>query len=196
MSSSRTAAAGAFRAPGASDPMSMPYRILQWLVVAAMLPAAVYARAESANEAELKAAYLLNFAMFVQWPASDRPTFLICQYGSDSLGSGATALTRRSLHGRPISVRKVTGKDLGDCAVLFIPASERARIRDLTQGLRGTHVLTVSDADGAAREGATIGLSVDGQKIVFDVNVAEARRNKLVISAKLLSLAQSITDAP
>ena len=176
--------------------MPMRNKVLQWLVVAAMLPAAGHARAQSANEAELKAAYLLNFAMFVQWPASDRPSFVICQYGSDSLGSGATALTRRSLHGRPISVRKVTGKDLADCAMLFIPASERTRIRDLTHGLRGTPVLTVSDADGAVRQGATIGLSVDGQKIVFDVNVAEARRNKLVISAKLLSLAQSVMDAP
>jgi hypothetical protein len=170
--------------------------IMRWLILAAMLPAAVHAHADSANEAELKAAYLLNFAMFVQWPASDRSSFVICQYGSDSLGSGATALTRRSLHGRPISVRKVTGKELADCAVLFIPAAERARIRDLTQSLRGNHVLTVSDADGAAHEGATIGLSVNGQKIAFEVNVGEAKRNNLVISAKLLSLAQTVMDAP
>lgn len=176
--------------------MSLRTSLLQWLVVAAILPAAVQARAESANEAELKAAYLLNFAMFVEWPASTRTAFVICQYGSDSLGSGAAALTRRTLRGRPIVVRKVTGKDLADCAVLFIPAAERARIRDLTHSLRGSNVLTVSDADGAAREGAAIGLSVAGQKIVFEVNVAEARRNKLVISAKLLSLAQSVMDAP
>jgi hypothetical protein len=176
--------------------MAMRNSLLQWLVVAVLWPAAATAHAQSANEAELKAAYLLNFAMFVQWPPSDQPSFVVCQYGSDSLGTGATALTRRSMRGRPITVRKVTGKDLAECALLFIPASERARIRDLTQSLRGTHVLTVSDADGAAREGAAIGLSIEGQKIVFDVNVAEARRNKLVISAKLLSLAQAVMDAP
>jgi len=153
-------------------------------------------RAQTANEAELKAAYLLNFANFVQWPAGDSPTFTVCQYGSDSLGSGAAALSRRSLRGRPINVRKVSGKALEGCDLLFIPASERARIRDLTHGLRGSRVLTVSDAPGAAKDGAAIGLAMDGQKIVFEVNVAEARRNNLVISAKLLSLAQSVMDAP
>jgi len=152
--------------------------------------------AQTASESELKAAYLYNFALFVEWPAADAGTFTVCQYGSDSLGSGAVALAKRSLRGRPISVHKVTGKDIENCRLLFIPASERARIRDLAQSLRGTTVLTVSDAQGAAREGAAIGLSLEGQKIVFEVNVAEARRNNLVISAKLLSLAQSVMDAP
>lgn len=158
--------------------------------------AATQAHAQSASEAELKAAYLLNFAMFVEWPANDQATFTICQYGGDSLGAGATALSRRNLKGKPITTRKVNIKDLAGCGVLFIPASDRARIRDLAQAVRGTGVLTVSDAEGAAREGATIGLSVSGQKIVFDVNVTEARRNNLVISAKLLSLANSVVEAP
>jgi hypothetical protein len=74
--------------------------------------------------------------------------------------------------------------------------SEKNRIRAITMALRGTHTLTVSDAPGAAREGAAIGISASGQKLVFEINVAEARRNNLVISAKLLSLAQSVMDAP
>ena len=57
-------------------------------------------------------------------------------------------------------------------------------------------VLTISDAPGAVRDGATIGLSVANQKIVFDINIAAARTSNLVISAKLLDLAQSVVDTP
>jgi hypothetical protein len=161
-----------------------------------IMSAAANAHAETtANEAELKAAYLLNFAQFIGWPL-DLPSFTICQYGNDTLGAGAAALSRRTIRGKGITVRSVTGKALSGCDVLYIGAAEKSRIREITQMLRGTNTLTVSDAEGAAKEGAVIGLSVQGQKIVFDVNLAEARRNNLVISAKLLSLAKSVVDAP
>lgn len=164
-----------------------------WL---ALLPGllASGAHAQSAREDELKAAYLYNFALFVEWPANDQANFTICQYGGDLLGAGAQALTRRNLRGKPIVTRKVTIKELAGCGILYVPASDRARIRDLAQAVRGTGVLVVSDAKGAAQEGAAIGLSLAGQKLIFDINVTEARRNNLVISAKLLSLAQSLVD--
>ena len=168
--------------------------LLGWLATLLLGFAAAHARAQSASEEELKAAYLLNFSMFVEWPQNDQPTFIICQYGIDTLGAGATALSRRNLRGKPITLRKVNAKDTAGCGILYVAASEKARLRDLVQAVRGTGVLTVSDAEGAAREGATIGLSVSGQKIVFDVNVTEAKRNNLVISAKLLSLARSVVE--
>ncbi|HWB44876.1 MAG TPA: YfiR family protein, partial [Hyphomicrobiaceae bacterium] len=110
--------------------------------------------------------------------------------------AGADALGRRYLRGKPIVTRRVNHRELADCAILYIAASDGPRIRDLVLAVRGTGVLTVSDAPGAALEGAVIGLSMTDQRIVFDVNVKEARRNNLVISAKLLSLAQAVVEAP
>lgn len=176
--------------------MRKNFRLMQWLAGVLMTGVTVASHAESAGEAELKAAYLFNFAMFVEWPARDLRTFTVCQYGGDTLGSGAAALARQSLRGKPIIVRSAPERGLGGCDLLYIPASDRARIRDLTQGLRGSNVLTVSDAPGAARSGAVIGLAVEGRRIVFEINVAEAKRNNLVISAKLLNLAQSVMDTP
>ena len=170
--------------------------LIAGLAATLSMSVAADAYAATAKEEELKAAYLLNFAMFVEWPERDQASFTICQYGSDTLGAGAAALSRRTIRGKAITVRSVTGKQFGGCDVLYIGAAEKSRIRDITQALRGTATLTVSDADDAAREGATIGLLLQGQKIAFDINVAEARRNKLMISAKLLSLAHSVMDAP
>lgn len=172
----------------------LPFLLVGFFATVSM-SAAANAHAETAIEAELKAAYLLNFAQFIEWPR-EQGSFTICQYGSDTLGAGATALSRRTIRGKGITVRSVTGKALSGCDVLYIGAAEKSHIREITQMLRGTNTLTVSDAEGAARAGAVIGLSVQGQKIVFDVNLAEARRNNLVISAKLLSLAKSVMDAP
>lgn len=154
------------------------------------------AHAQTATEAELKAAYLFNFALFVQWPDRGQPTFTICQYGADTLGPGAIALARRKLHGKAIAVRVVADNQFAGCDLLFIASSENQRIGTLTSNLRGMSVLTISDVPGAVRDGATIGLSVANQKIVFDINIAVARASNLVISAKLLNLAQSVVDTP
>ena len=170
--------------------------LLGWMLSLLLGFAAAETRSQSASEEELKAAYLLNFSMFVEWPRNDQPTFTICQYGSDTLGVGAAALSRRTLRGKPITLRKVNARELAGCGILYVTASDKGRLRDLVQAARGTGVLTVSDAEGAAREGATIGLSVSGQKIVFDVNMTEARRSNLVISAKLLSLARTVVETP
>lgn len=170
--------------------------LLAGFLAAVLTSTASDARAETANEAELKAAYLLNFALFIEWPAREQGNFTVCQYGNDTLGAGAAALSRRTIRGRAITVRSVAARAFNGCDLLYIGAADKRHIREITQALRGTGTLTVSDAPDAAKEGAAIGLSVQGQKIVFDVNLAEARRNSLVISAKLLTLAKSVLDAP
>jgi YfiR/HmsC-like len=170
--------------------------LARWLAFALLAGTADGAHSQSATEAELKAAYLFNFALFVEWPQGGPPTFTICQHGTDTLGAGALALARRTLHGKAITVRNVADNQFAGCDVLYISSSEKSRIRALTSSLRGMNVLTVSDAPGAARDGATIGLSVEGKKIVFEVNIAEARKSNLVISAKLLDLARSVLDPP
>jgi len=170
--------------------------LARWLAVALLAGAANGTNAQTATEAELKAAYLFNFALFVQWPDSRQPTFAICQHGADTLGAGAKALERRKLHGKPITVRNVADNEFTGCDLLFIASSENQRIRALTSNLHGMNILTVSDAPGAVKDGAMIGLSVANQKIVFDVNIAVARKSNLVISAKLLDLAHSVVETP
>lgn len=155
------------------------------------------AAAETAAEEELKAAYLYNLALFVQWPESSRrPTFAICQYGADALGAGGLALTRRELHGRPVTVRVVDGMPVKDCDLLYIPAEQKTDLRELTASLDGDYILTVSDATDAIRQGVAIGLLEEHRKIVFAVNLAAARAAELAISARLLNLAVEVTGGP
>ena len=176
--------------------MTNPSALAGWLAFALLVATGYGAHAETATEAELTAAYLFNFALFVQWPDRGQPTFTICQYGADTLGAAAKALARRKLNGKAIAVREVADNQFTGCDLLYIASSENPRIKALTAGLRGMSVLTISDAPGAVRDGATICLSVANQKIVFDINIAVARASNLVISAKLLDLAQSVVDTP
>lgn len=152
------------------------------------------APAQTASEEELKAAYLYNLALFVQWPERDnRPTFEICQYGVDALGPGGLALAKRELHGRPVKVRVVEGMPVKDCDLLYIPAVQKTDLRKLTASLDGDCVLTVSDIPGAIQQGVAIGLLEERRKIVFEVNLAATGAAELTIGARLLNLAVKVT---
>src|SRR3972149_1046834 len=131
------------------SPRSQLFLCLISALLAVMMNAAT---AQPATEEELKAAYLYNLALFVQWPESHhRETFNICQYGADALGPGGLALTRRELHGRPVTVRVVDGMLVDDCDLLYIPALQKTDLQELTASLDGVNVLTVSDVPDAIR---------------------------------------------
>ncbi len=150
--------------------------------------------AQTASEEELKAAYLYNIALFVEWPEHHRrTTFDICQYGADALGPGGLALAKRALHGRPVIVRVVSGAPVKDCDLLYIPSVQKTDLRELMASLDGDCVLTVSDIPDAIQQGVAIGLLKERKKIVFEVNLAATGAAELTIGARLLNLAVKVT---
>ena len=88
--------------------------------------------------------------------------------------------------------RVVSTDDLRRCHLLFVPAAEQHRLRDIVTSVTGAPVLIVSDADGALEEGAAIELSSQIERVQFEVNLEAARRNHLVISSKLLRVARRV----
>ena len=56
-------------------------------------------------------------------------------------------------------------------------------------------VLTVSDAEGFARDGGMVGFVREGMQLRFDINREAARRGQLRLSAELLKVARSVIDA-
>src|SRR5215208_7247618 len=97
-----------------------------WL---ACLPAA--ATAQSSGEYNVKAAYLYNFAKFVEWPAQSFPSpdapFAICVLGPDPFGQVLDDVARgERIQGRPLVVRRLTGWDDAEaCQILFVSTSVR-----------------------------------------------------------------------
>jgi hypothetical protein len=148
------------------------------------------------TEYEVKAAFLFNFARFVEWPEqTPQDTLHICIVGEDRFGAAFAAVTAQSKSQQPILVHVFDGDtDLPLCHILFVSGSEKRRLASILKRAGTRPVLTVSDLDGFAKAGGMIGFVLRKNKIRFQINNAAAARSKLTLSAKLLRLAEIVDD--
>ena len=148
------------------------------------------------REYEIKAAFLFNFMQFVEWPVgastnADAP-FVVGVLGDDPFGMMLDEVIKgETIRGRPMVItRKRRIDDLKDCHLIFVCSSERGKIRDILEALRGHFALTVSDADQFCAQGGMIGLISEGGRVHFEINQKAAEQCDLKISSKLLRLSR------
>lgn len=150
-----------------------------------------------ATEYQVKAAFLFNFAKFVEWPPSsfsDASTPLrICVLGRDPFGQELRDLvSAKTVQGRKLEVDPVVNlQQARSCHILFIASSEKTSARIL-EGLRGASVLTVGDTKGFAGQGVMINFVLENDRVQFEVNPKAAEQAGLKISSKLLSVAKLV----
>ena len=152
-------------------------------------------RAES--EASVKTAYLVNFAKFVEWPASAfssaKAPLVIGIVGRDAVGDELLrAGSGVSANGHPIEVRRIAAGEARECHLVFIPESERGD--GVLAATQGSPVLVVGEGDGFTRRGGSLGFVKEGGTVKFEANPKAAARNGLTISAKLLRVARAVID--
>jgi YfiR/HmsC-like len=158
--------------------------------------------AEGSLEYPVKAAFLVNFAKFAEWPADSlqarAQVVSICVLGRDPFGEILEkAVAGRSAGGRPILVQRQRNvDDVRACHVLFIAGSESERLAHIFERLAGQPVLTVGEREGFARRGGVIGLVVEDNRARFEVNLHAAQRAGLLLSSKLLAVARVVDDPP
>jgi len=147
---------------------------------------------EVTSESQLKAAYLVNFLKYVEWPAS-RSTINICLFGRDSLGPYLAGYEGRQIAGRELRIRKVSSPEqLTDCQELFIPETEEARVGAVLRWVDRQPILTVSDVETFTRDGGAIALIRTDSRLQFDVNDEAIGRAGLKASSQMLRLARQI----
>ena len=153
-----------------------------------------------APEYQVKAAFLFNFAQFVDWPAPPEAVpdsaapLVIGILGEDPFGGFLDATVRgERLGARPFALRRY-GKveDIEQCDILFISRSEAKRMRAILASLKDRPILTVSDADRFAERGGMIRLVTDRHRIRLEINLEAAQGAHLTISSKLLRVAEIV----
>ena len=150
------------------------------------------------DEYQVKAAFLFNFAKFVEWPpeAFKGPgdPFTICVAGENPFGSALeNAVKGKAVGSRGFAVRlSPNGRDVKGCQILFTALSDRKRVRALLDVLKGSNTLTVGENDGFAADGGIVNFKLDGDRVRIEINIKAAEQEKLQISSKLLSLAQIV----
>jgi hypothetical protein len=174
------------------------------IVLAATLlgfPSSSWPQDMEANEYQIKAAYLLNFPNFVDWPGAInndlQSPIRLCLLGSDPLGSALSRMMADRLsRGRSLLLRRVSRTDpVSDCQILYIGPSEGKYIPQILESLHNVSALTVGETDQFAEQGGMIQLVMEDNRIRFRINPSAASQAGIRISSKLLALAQIVTPA-
>jgi hypothetical protein len=145
-------------------------------------------------EYEIKAAYLYKFTPFVEWPSSAfaAPTspFYVCVFGDDPFGSILDqALGGHQVGDHPVKVRRLQSVDgASECHILYIGPSRPELAAAALAKVRGSPVLTVTEQSLGVSGGVVQFVVRDGH-VRFTIDAGAASANRVVISAKLLSLA-------
>jgi hypothetical protein len=172
-------------------------RLIATLAAMVTVGSAVGAQTPS-SEAQVKAAFLYNFLKFVEWPPD---VFLTPQ---DSLivgivGGGSTAdAAAQFLDGKPVQGRAVAIRRLKDegprptVHAIFIGDADASRARRLLESVANAAVLSIGEREDFAEDGGVIGLTVEAQKVRFEINTDAAATAGLKISSKLLALARIV----
>lgn len=173
-------------------------RLLPALAAVSILTVAPPAlQSQTAAAAELKAAFLLNFARFTTWPGLPANAPLaICVLGDDRVFDALEKTVRgRTVEGRGLSaIRAPAGADAKACQVLFVSAPAVAAARSTLASASGRPVLTVSDSDRFAQSMGMIELYARDARMQFAINVEAVERANLQISSRLLALATIVRD--
>jgi hypothetical protein len=170
-------------------------------LLAVLVPAGILSSAhgepQSAPEYAVKAAFLFNFAKFVEWPddafADRADPLVLCVLGEDPFGDTLRSLRGKTVNGRPLAIRYMTTlEELDRCHLLFVCPSEKQALPKILQAVKGRNILTVADMEGFARDGGIINLVKEENRVGIEVNLEVARRTRLKISSKLLALAKIV----
>jgi hypothetical protein len=170
-----------------------------WPVLACLVPALSRPLAgqetPTALERQVKAAYLLNFTRYVEWPAAAFPDSAapvnLCVVGGDEAMPDAVHRTIEGRRTRGRSVRLLRPDAPGqaaDCHVVFLPAQTPLR-GDWLVSLRPTSALTVGEGAEFIRQGGMISFVILEQTVRFLIDEGAARAAGLRISSRLLALA-------
>jgi hypothetical protein len=157
-------------------------------------------QAERPSEYEVKAAFLFNFAKFVEWPGSAFPDtnspLTVCILGDAPFGEAFAPIQGQTVRGRRLRVerhQKVDG--LVNCHILFISAARTSELPQVLRRLGTAGTLIVGEQEGFARTGGMISFSIQENRVQFEINLEATDKAGLKLSSRLLRLA-SIVDPP
>lgn len=149
------------------------------------------------TEYDVKAAYIYNFAKFVEWPRGKSPeptgTITVCVVGSDPFGPALAAIEGKTVEGKKVRIRRdPAAQSVKGCEVLFISGPEEERLNSVLEAVKGLSVLTIGDTKGFAQKGVMINFYMENKNVRFEINQKAAERAGLKISSNLLKIAKIV----
>ena len=159
--------------------------------------------------ARVKAAYVLNFIRYSQWPAdafegSDSP-IVVTEVGECEAGNVLAEVIRRSppIDNRQIVLehapyasddgdRKEFYRSLDQSHLVYICSAGPEPIAAILEHLNGSKALTVGDTPDFVENGGMIGFVLEEDRILFQANPKAIQKSRVAVSAKVLKLAKIV----
>jgi hypothetical protein len=146
-----------------------------------------------AAEHEVRAAFLYQFARYVNWPnlPGTSTPFVICVFGEDPFGSALDdAVKGKHISDRPVAIKRIIGPaEMRECKVLFVSRSADDSLAAILKALTGQQVLTVGEGPQFTRRGGIVAFTFEDRKVRFIINLAAARAAQLNLSSQLIRIA-------
>ena len=168
------------------------------LSLAAVTPAR--SQATPPVEYQVKAAFLFNFAKFVEWPSdalpSDKSPITLCVFKQDPFGSALDEIIQgKTINNHQVLARRVNElPDLKSCQLVFLGKQEDKGLSEVLNSLKGASALVVGETDGFAERGGCVQFFLEASKLRFAINMDAVQRARLTVSSKLLALARIVHD--
>jgi hypothetical protein len=193
----------AVKMPRIIPPLVLFPRLLRWamlaIVTCSLARVAPAADAKTPTVHEIKAAFLLNFPKYVEWPASafgEKTSAIVLTILGDRKVEGELRrmAAGKSFNGRGFEVRAAgsPAEVSMDTHIVFIGAAERRHTLEVISRLGASHVLTVGDNENFTASGGMINLARNERRIQLEINLVPADAASLKISSKLLRVADVI----
>ncbi len=147
----------------------------------------------------VEAAFLRNFAHYVDWPdhafADERSPWYVCVLGNDPFGEVLErTFEGRTELGRTFKIlRSDNPSELNQCQIVYVAYKVSASRRAALAKLRGKPVLTVGNARDFLHEGGVIRFDVE-EYVKINVNLDQARAVELAIQTKMLEVSNDIIE--
>ena len=150
------------------------------------------------HEYQIKAAFLFNFTQFVEWPVDALPEtkapLVIGILGENPFSTYLEEIiSGEQVNGHPLVVQQYKNvEEIKTCHILFINLAETDKPEQAITILKARSILTVSDRNNFIKEGGMIRFIRKNNKIQIQINPEPAKEANLIISSKLLRVAEVV----
>lgn len=157
-----------------------------------------YAALPIAQEYQVKAVFLYNFANFIRWPQSafaySNAPFNICILGDDPFREELdVTVENEHVNKHVVKVQRLNNMtNVNMCQILFISQSEKSYLTDILTYLQQRPILTVSEIDNFVRQGGMIQFFKRGRRVRFAIDPKTVSEVGLYVSGNLLRIAKII----
>lgn len=147
----------------------------------------------------LKAAFIINFCKFVEWPESsfeseDSP-IVVGIWNVEGYNELINRDSDYQAQNRRVEFKSV--EDLGEDGwihVLFVNVDDKRTAQKAIRNYSGKPVLTVGNVPNFAKSGGMINLVERGSRLTFKINLEQCKAHGLWVSSQLLALGKVVSS--